>query len=217
VTATQQREATRPAAAGPAAAPAPRGRRLRRWEVTIAATVISTYALDGIATAAGVLLVASQALAGAGHSVLLGFLACTYVLWCAGLRVSLHANRALLERTGTSTNALSKAAYDLARRRKAGPRVQRLAAAGGYVGTELAKELPYYVGAFGAALLTDSVAARDALIFLAGTNLGAAAYEYGLARATRAYLSRRPEGPRPRPRPRRPSAAAARDGSPARR
>jgi hypothetical protein len=185
--------------------------------VTIAATVISTYALDGIATAAGVLLVASQLLAGLDHTALLGFLACTYVIWGAGLKVNLHANWALLERTGTSTNAPSKAAYELARRRRASLRVQRLAAAGGYLVTELAKELPYYVGAFGAALLTDSVAARDAIIFLAGTNLGAAAYEYGLARATRAYLSRRPAGSRRRSRPRRPSAAAARDGSPARR
>jgi hypothetical protein len=105
--------------------------------------VVSTYALDGIATAAGLLLVASQALAGLGHSALLAFLACTYVLWGAGLRVNLQANWALLERTGTSTNALSKAAFDLARRRKAGSRVQRLAAAGGYVVTELAKEVPY--------------------------------------------------------------------------
>jgi len=210
-----QREATR--AGLPASASLPRGRRLRRWEVTIGATVISTYALDGLATAAGVLLVASQALAGFGHSALLAFLASTYVLWALGLRVNLRANWALLERTGTSTNAPSKAAYDLARRRNAGRRVQRLAAAGGYLVTELAKELPYYVGAFGAVAFTDSIAARDALIFLAGTNLGAAAYEYALARATRAYLSRRPAGSRRPLRPRRPSEAAAPAGSPARR
>jgi hypothetical protein len=206
-------EATLPAR--PSAAPSLRGSRLRRWEITIAATVISTYALDGIATAAGVLLVASQVVAGLGQAPLLGFLACTYVLWGAGLRVNLRANRALLERTGTSTNALSKAAYDLARRRKADARVQRLAAGGGYVVTELAKEVPYYVGAFAAVLLTNSVAAHDALIFLAGTNLGAAAYEYGLARATRAFLSRRPSASRRRFRPRHPSEAAAPAGSPA--
>jgi hypothetical protein len=106
------------------------------------------------------------------------------VVWGAGLRVNLRANWALLEQTGTSTNALSKAGYDLLKR----PRARRVAAAAGYVGTELAKEVPYYVGAFGAAVLTDSVSSDDALIFLAGANLGAAAYEYGLARLTRAYL-----------------------------
>jgi hypothetical protein len=210
-----QREPTQAARAR--ATPVPRGRKLRRWEVTIAATVISTYALDGIATAAGVLLVASQLLAGLDHGALLGFLACTYVAWGAGLNANLRENWTLLERTGTSTNAPSKAAYDLAKRREAGLRVQRLASAGGYLATELAKEVPYYVGAFGAVLLTDSVAARDALIFLAGTNLGAAVYEYGLARATRAYLSRRSGESRRRSRPRHPGAAAARDGSPARR
>jgi hypothetical protein len=31
----------------------------------------------------------------------------------------------------------------------------------------------------------------DALVFLAGTNIGAAVYEYGLARLSRAVLARR--------------------------
>ena len=39
-------------------------------------------------------------------------------------------------------------------------------------------------------MLTDSVSSNDALIFLAGANLGAAVYEYGLARLTRAFLRR---------------------------
>jgi hypothetical protein len=56
---------------------------------------------------------------------------------------------------------------------------------------ELAKEAPYYAGAFGAAIAADSVSANDALIFLGGANLGAALYEYGLARLTRAFLSAR--------------------------
>ena len=33
-------------------------------------------------------------------------------------------------------------------------------------------------------MLTESVSSADALIFLAGANLGAAAYEYGLAGVT---------------------------------
>jgi hypothetical protein len=102
--------------------------------------------------------------------------------------VNLRANQALLERTGTSTNALSKAAYDLVGRRWESARA--VAAAAGYVVTEIAKEIPYYAGAFGAAVLTDTISSNDALIFLAGANLGAAAYEYGLARVTRAFLRR---------------------------
>jgi hypothetical protein len=167
-------------------------RRLAAWAVTLAATAASTCALDAVATAAGVALAASQLLRGLGHGLVLAFLAVTYVAWGAGLRVNLRANWELLEATGTSTNALSKAGYDLARSERA----RRLAAAGGYVGTELAKELPYYLGAFGTAVLSDSVSAGDALVFLAGTNLGAAAYEYGLARLTRAIL-RRPCGRAP--------------------
>jgi NNMT/PNMT/TEMT family len=164
-------------------------RALAGWLITLAATAASTYALDAVAMAAGVLLVASQLLSGLDHVLVLVFLAATYVLWGVSLRANLGANWSLLNRTGTSTNALSKAAFDLVRRR--GARAQRIAAATGYVATELAKEAPYYAGAFGAVALTDTVSSTDALLFLAGANLGAGAYEYGLARLTRGLLVRR--------------------------
>lgn len=170
--------------AGPDAAP----RRMRAWLATTVATVLSTYALDAVATAAGIALVASGALGGLDHPLPLAFLAASYAAWGAGLRVNLAANWALLDRTGASTNLLSKAAHDLARARRAGLRGRRLAASAGYVATELAKEAPYYAGASGAALVSDAVAAADAIVFLGGANLGAAAYEYGLARATRRFL-----------------------------
>ena len=164
--------------------------RTRRWLITCAATLVSTYALDAIATAAGVILVASSFLDGIGHVYALLFLASTYILWAAGLRVNLRANWALLGSTGTSTNVLSKVAFDLARLRTSSARAQRIAADAGYVCMEFAKELPYYAGAFGAALLTDSISSNEAIVFLGGANLGAAVYEYGLARLVRAFLKR---------------------------
>ena len=164
--------------------------RTRRWLVTCAATLVSTYALDAIATAAGVLLVASNLLEGVGHMHALLFLASTYILWGAGLRVNLRANWELLGSTGTSTNVLSKIACDLARLRTSSPRVQRIAADAGYVCMEFAKELPYYAGAFGAAILTDTISSNEAIVFLGGANLGAAVYEYGLAHLVRAFLQR---------------------------
>jgi hypothetical protein len=160
----------------------------KRWVITLVATGASTYALDAIATAGGLLLVASQIHSGADHLFILLFLASTYVAWAAGLLVNLRENWALLEGTGTSTNLLSKAAYDLVTLRAWSVPARKFAAGAGYVGTEVAKEAPYYAGAFGAALLTDSISANDALTFLGGANLGAAAYEYGLARGVRAFL-----------------------------
>jgi hypothetical protein len=156
--------------------------------ITIGATVVSTYALDAVATAAGVALVATGALRGLDHWLVVAVLAGSYVAWGAGLRVNLRANLDLLERTGVSSNALSKAAFEVARVRGWSGRARRVAAAGGYVATELAKEAPYYAGAFGAVLVSDLVSSTDALIFLAGANLGAAGYEYGLARLTRLIL-----------------------------
>jgi hypothetical protein len=72
--------------------------------------------------------------------------------------------------------------------RTKGRRARKIASAAGYVATEIAKEVPYYAGAFGATLASDSVSSKDALIFLAGANLGAAVYEYVLGRSTRAFL-----------------------------
>jgi hypothetical protein len=177
-------------ALAPAVRPAPVSSRPRQWAATLGATAVSTYALDAVATAAGAALAASGLLHGAPHALLLGLLLLSYVAWGAGLRRSLSANWALLERTGTSTNVLSKAAHDLARLRGWRERTRRLAGAGGYIATEVAKEAPYYAGAFGAALVSDSVSSGDALVFLCGANLGAAAYECGLARLTRAFLRR---------------------------
>ena len=65
---------------------------VRRWGVTLTATAVSTYALDAVATAAGVALAASQLLNGLSHELVLAFLAATYVAWGAGLKVNLAAN-----------------------------------------------------------------------------------------------------------------------------
>jgi hypothetical protein len=162
-----------------------------RWAVVAAATVVSTCALDIVATAAGVLLVASHMFDGASRAAVFAFLAVTYLLWIAGLRVNLIANWRLLEQTGTSTNLLSKLMFELARLRSTNRRAPRAASAAGYLAAEIVKEVPYYAGAFGTALLSDTVDSTDALVFLAGTNVGAAIYEYGVARLSRGFLNRR--------------------------
>ncbi len=164
------------------------GRRAA-WGLSVVATVLSTYALDLVATAAGLLVVATGLLSGLGAGWLVAALAGSYVGWGLGLRVNLAANVRLLETTGTSTNVVSKAAFELTRRQGSG--VRRLAASSGYVATELAKELPYYAGAFGAAALTDTLLTADAVAFLAGANLGAAAYEFALGRGTAAVVTHR--------------------------
>jgi len=163
------------------------------WGASLVATVASTYALDAFAGATGAVLVGSGVLAEVGRPGMVALLVVSYAVWGLGLRASLRANGALLLTTGTSTNIVSKAAYDLTRRHSAGTRAAQLAAALGYLGTELAKEVPYYLGAFGAAALTDAVTSTGALVFLTGANLGAALYEYGLARVTRAFVHRRVE------------------------
>ena len=140
---------------------------LRRWVATIVATAISAYALDAVATACGVVLAASHLLAEFDQPVLLAFLVTTYGFWAIALRANLVANWSLLEATGTSTNALSKAAYDLAERAALRVGTRRFASAAGYVVTEVVKEVPYYAGAVGIAIVSDAVTSNDVIIFLA--------------------------------------------------
>ena len=101
----------------------------------LGATAISTYALDAVATVAGAALAASGLLDGARHGAPARVLALTTSPGARACASTSSANWALLERTGTSTNALSKAAHDLAAPAGAA-RAHRLAAAAGYVGTE---------------------------------------------------------------------------------
>src|SRR5262245_40373876 len=96
--------------------PLPAVRGAGRWIITLAATVASTYALDAVATAAGLALAASQLLSGLERAWVVAFLVASYVAWGAGLWTNLKANWDLLLRTGTSTNVLSKVAHDLVAR-----------------------------------------------------------------------------------------------------
>lgn len=164
--------------------------RLKRWAATLIATFVSSYALDTVCTVAGVALVASGAFSGLDVRGAIIVLAFSYALWAGGLTTSLAANWRLLEATGTSTNALSKLAHDLAARWSGRLGIRRRLSAAGYVAFELAKEWPYYIGAFGLAVASDAVSGAEALIFLAGANVGAAAFEYGLGRSTRVFLEK---------------------------
>ena len=165
-----------------------------RWGVTLAATVASSLVIDLVATGSGLTIAASGVFADRSRSVVICFLAAAYVVWFAAMRVSIHANWRLLCATGACTNGLSKLGFDIARRRGWSERAERLASAAGYVIREAAMDVSYYVGAFGTALVSDSVDTTDALVFLGGANLGAAGYEYVAAVLSRCYLDRRAGG-----------------------
>ena len=162
----------------------------RRWITTAAASLVTAYALDLFATSLGLLVVASGLLSGIGYVEALLLLLASYVFWGSGLWAVIKANWALLQRTGACTNILAKAGHDLAVRLGWSLRWRKMAAYAGNVATELWKEAPYYIGAGGFALFTDSVSAIDAIVFLAGANTGAAIYGFALARGLR-YLLRR--------------------------
>lgn len=165
---------------------------IRRWAITIGANIGSLYILDIIASAFGLGLVAAlgllapQALA-APMGYILAFLLLSYAVWAYTLAKNLKANWRLLEETGTSTNVLSKVFHDLTT--TSNLVFRKVSTGAGYVVTELAKEIPYYAAAFGAAAASEAITFKASLLFLAGANLGAAVYEYALAFGTLRMLS----------------------------
>ncbi len=176
--------------AGPANRSARAFSGTRRWGATVAASVLTTYALDLVATAMGLAVAGSGLLTGIDYFLALTLLLASYVFWGSGLWQVIKANWALLQRTGACTNVLAKAGHDLAVRLGWSLRGRKVAACVGNTATELAKEAPYYIGAGGVALLSDSVDAIDAIVFLAGANTGAAIYSFALARGLGFFLAR---------------------------
>lgn len=167
---------------------------VRRWAITIAANVGSIYILDLTATAFGLGLVAllqiyAPDVLDMHMTYIICFLACSYVVWGYSLLQNLKANWRLLEETETSTNVLSKAMHDLTTSYTRNLAIRKFATGAGYAVTELAKEIPYYVAAFGAAAASETITMNASLLFLAGANLGAAIYEYVLALGTIRILS----------------------------
>ena len=90
--------------------------------------------------------------AGFDHVALLLFLAGTYVLWGLGLRVNLQADWMLLEATGTSTMC-PRRRHTSRQGQKQEPGPTQARGRDRLVGTELAKEAPSAVVAFGLAFL----------------------------------------------------------------
>jgi hypothetical protein len=64
----------------------------RRWIATVVASLATAYALDLVATVAGLLLVASGLLGGIDYAAALVLLLASYIAWGAGLWGVLKAN-----------------------------------------------------------------------------------------------------------------------------
>jgi hypothetical protein len=168
-----------------------------RWGTTVVAAVASSWLVDGLATLVGVAVVASAVLDGVPGGVLVAAALASYVGWGAAMLVDVRANGRLLGSVGVSTSLASKVVHDLvARRDGASERARRVAAAGGYVGLEVVKEVPFLIGAVGIIAVSDSLATPSFFAFLIGANLAAAAYELSVGVGTGALLRRRERRPR---------------------
>jgi hypothetical protein len=163
-----------------------------RWGTTIVAAVASSWLVDGLATLVGVAVVASAVFDGVPVGVLVVASLASYVAWGAAMLVNVRANGRLLGSVGVSTSLVSKVVHDLvARRDGASDRSRRTAAAIGYVGLEVVKEVPFLIGAVGVVAVSDSLATPSFFAFLIGANLAAAAYELSVGFGTGALLQRR--------------------------
>ncbi len=166
-----------------------------KWAITLPANVASFVILDVFATVVGIAVVQFHPFADVNTSLAVALLVGSYAFWLLGLNNAIQQNERLLKRTGVSTSALSKFAYDTSSKMSNNKRIQKYATATGYVAWELLKEIPYYVAAFAPIVASTlpfipklNYTLHDALAFLAGANIAAGLYEYGLALITKQGL-----------------------------
>lgn len=169
--------------------PETRKKKATRWGLTLGATVGSSMLLEAPATVGGTALVNTHLLQTMDTKGLLALLGVSYASWAYGMHKGIKANINALEQTGMGSNVFSKVAFDNVKHRT----LQKITVGTSYVVPEVAKEIPYYAGAFGADA-AGIINTKEAIIFLAGANVVAAGYEVAQAK-TMDFLVRRSERP----------------------
>lgn len=134
-----------------------------------------------------------------------GFLAISYGFWGAGLYKSCKANLRQLESTGTSTSILSKSLYDMSKQLTPNAFLQAAASYFGFTLIQALEEIPFYAASFPGPVgesisqiphvpelpfvpsapdvisrFSDANSRNNEFAFLAGANMGAAAWAYTL-------------------------------------
>jgi hypothetical protein len=160
-----------------------------RLVVTAAANLGSSYALEGVsALFAAAFSLADPLRHAAGPALALAIIA-SYLAWTAGLALNAHGNWLLLERESVSVSITSKLLHDEIKRLGGNQSIRYGATAFGFVVWEAAKEAPWLLATFG---IEATSRGHHGWSFLAGSNIGAMAYNLAQGAVIQRLVRARP-------------------------
>lgn len=160
----------------------PRG----KYAKTALLNIPSYLALTGTAIAGGVIGAAANPLSHVDTKFAVATLAASYLLW--GRATYLNAREAwtLLENSEVCTSITAKALYEFSKKHTDNRKIQKAATYTGFVFWTVAEEVPWIMSALVVPELVDELSstpmANNELSYLAGANVGAAAFNYIQAR-----------------------------------
>lgn len=168
-----------------------------RHGVTIPLTLVSTSALEAVSIASGTFLAGVNPFSEADPRLAIGALLLSYGFWFSGMAVNARQAWNMLEETGVSVSWWAKVGHDASKKLTDSQTIQKAASYTGFTAMELAKEIPWWLGAFGGKFAISQAAPEYnthnmEFSFLMGANVGATFYNYfqaggveGILRAVR--------------------------------
>ncbi|MDO8638114.1 MAG: hypothetical protein Q7R43_00945 [Candidatus Daviesbacteria bacterium] len=172
---------------------------LTRYGITGGLTVLSSFGIEAAAFTGATITAGINPLANLDTKYALVAVAISYIPLFTGMLKIADQSWYTLKETGVSVNMFAKFGYDLSRKITRNERVQKAATYTTFLGLELAKEVPWWIGAFtGKEIISDWVPELTTpnieYAFLTGANIFAAGYEYaqvgGVELALRGWRNR---------------------------
>lgn len=159
---------------------------LTRYAITGGLTILSSVGLEAVAFSGATITAGINPFANLNVKYAIGTMAVSYIPYMTSLFKNADQSWQSLKETGVSVNIFAKAGYDLSKKITQSEKLQKITTYSGFLGSELTKELPWWVGAFtGKEIMSGWVPELSTLnieyAFLAGANIFAALYLYAQA------------------------------------
>lgn len=159
---------------------------LTRYTITGGLTLLSSFGLEVVAIGGATITAGINPFANLDAKYAVGAVVVSYIPYLTSLFKNADQSWKSLQETGISVNIFAKAGYDLSKNITGSQKLQKFSAYSGFLGSELAKEIPWYIGAFaGKEIMSGWVpelyTPNIEYAFLAGANVFAAGYLYAQA------------------------------------
>ena len=159
---------------------------LTRYGITGGLTVLSSIGLEAVAISGATIAAGINPFANLDVKYAIGALAVSYIPYLTSLFKNADQSWQSLKETGVSVNIFAKAGYDLSKNITGSQKLQKFSTYSGFLGSELMKEIPWYVGAFAgkeimSGWIPELYTPNIEYAFLTGANIFTAGYLYAQA------------------------------------